>query len=119
MTHNDANDIQDDDNDALRYKHFPRICNDDISPINDDFLKVDDKPTLPLKQNEAKTAGRDCTSISPLGGSPSHSSESKYEEFGEKLKVKCPTCQGKGKLTQSKLNFILTQALCIINLFFL
>lgn len=57
-----------------------------------------------LNENEEDKEDINEPLISQCGGSSSSRTDEghKYEEFAQKLKVTCPTCQGKGKLNQSQ-----------------
>ncbi|XP_057294168.1 transmembrane protein 106B-like isoform X2 [Hydractinia symbiolongicarpus] len=57
-----------------------------------------------LNENEEDEEDINEPIISDCAGSSSSSTDEahKYEEFAQKLKVTCPTCQGKGKLSQSQ-----------------
>lgn len=103
---------------TIRYKPFPRVDSFESSPVvtdptaplldDDDHYKANGRSFIPSNEHNSSPIirrDRGCSSTSITSNEP------RYEEFDKKLTVQCPTCQGKGKLTQSKKSSV---ALCSV-----
>jgi len=92
--------VEADDNSSLisTYEHF--------DPIDEDHTNINaDKKQL--IRNDSEDSHKQWPHSSGVSGRKTSPTEHKYEDFASKLTLQCPTCKGKGKLTQSMSAFSL------------
>ena len=85
-------EVDDDSSLASTYEHFDPI--DEDHPV----VNTDKRPLHRDDSMDSQQSNKQWPSHSGSCGGPV---EHKYEDFASKLTLQCPTCKGKGKLTQS------------------